>query len=108
MLLMGAKIQSIAANGTSGILVDIECSFSNSLPNIVIVGSANKAVDEAKERVRSAFAAANLQLPRKRITLNLAPADIPKTDSCLDLAIAASILSASGQINEPPADNYVF
>jgi magnesium chelatase family protein len=108
MLLMGAKIQSIAANGTSGILVDIECSFSNSLPNIVIVGSANKAVDEAKERVRSAFAAANLQLPRKRITLNLAPADIPKTDSCLDLAIAASILSASGQINVPPADNYVF
>lgn len=102
------KVQSIATTGTSGILVDIECSFSNSLPNIVIVGSASKAVDEAKERVRSAFAATNLQLPRKRITLNLAPADIPKSDSCLDLAIAISILSTSGQINIGMPNTYIF
>jgi magnesium chelatase family protein len=78
--------------------VDIECSLSNNLPNIVIVGFANKAVDEAKERIRGAFADSHLQLPRKRVTVNLAPADIPKADSGFDLAIAISILLASEQI----------
>lgn len=80
-------------------VIDIECHLSNSLPNIVIVGFANKSVDEAKERLRAAFANSALQLPRKRITINLAPADIPKDGSSFDLAIAASVLLASGQIN---------
>lgn len=95
---MSAKIRSIIGHGSRGLLVDIECSFSNSLPGIVIVGSAAKAVDEARERLRSAFAGNELSLPRKRITLNLAPADIPKTDSGLDLGMAAAILLGSGQI----------
>lgn len=95
---MSAKVQSIIGLGANGIVVDIECSFSNSLPGIVIVGSAAKAVDEAKERLRAAFAGNELSLPRKRITINLAPADIPKTDSGLDLGMAASILLASQQI----------
>jgi len=81
------------------LLIDIECHLSNSLPNIVIVGFANKSVDEAKERLRAAFSNSNLQLPRKRITINLAPADIPKDGSSFDLAIAASILLASKQID---------
>jgi magnesium chelatase family protein len=102
---MSMKVQSVVSAGTGGILVDIECSLSNNLPNIVIVGSASKAVDEAKERVRSAFKSSSLDIPRQRITLNLAPADIPKTDSALDLAMATSILLASKQIEvEQPAE----
>jgi len=72
--------------------------MSNSLPSIVIVGSASRAVDEAKERIRGAFTSAGLNLPRKRITVNLAPADVPKNDSSLDLAIAVAILHVSKQI----------
>ncbi|HEX7368520.1 MAG TPA: YifB family Mg chelatase-like AAA ATPase [Candidatus Saccharimonadales bacterium] len=95
---MSAKVQSIITVGNSGIIADIECHLSNSLPGIVIVGFANKAVDEAKERLRGAFASSNLQVPRKRITINLAPADIPKGGSSFDLAIAAAIMAADGQI----------
>ena len=95
---MSAKVQSVISVGSDGIIADIECHLSNSLPGIVIVGFANKAVDEAKERLRGAFASSNLQLPRKRITINLAPADVPKDGSGFDLAIAASILAAGGQI----------
>lgn len=93
-----ATIRSIAEYGTSGLLVDIECHLSNGLPNIIIVGFANKAVDEAKERVRSAFSSSKLNLPRKRITINLAPADLPKDSTSFDLAIATAVLEASQQI----------
>ena len=95
---MSERIRSIVDLGASGIVVEIECHISNNLPAIVIVGSASKAVDEAKERVRAAFATSHLELPRKRITINLAPADIPKTDSSFDLAIATAILASSKQI----------
>ncbi len=97
---MSATVHSIATSGNSGVIVDIECHLSNNLPNIVIVGFANRAVDEAKERVRGAFADSRIMLPRKRITVNLAPADIPKGDSGFDLAIAVSILLASEQVPE--------
>lgn len=95
---MSATVQSIISTGSSGIVVDIECHLSNNLPNIIIVGFANKAVDEAKERLRGAFADSHIELPRKRITVNLAPADIPKADSGFDLAIATAILLAGEQI----------
>jgi magnesium chelatase family protein len=96
---VSVKVQSIISKGSQGTLVDIECHLSNNLPTIIIVGSANKAVDEAKERIRGAFATSRIMLPRKRVTINLAPADIPKADSGFDLAIAVSILLADGQIN---------
>lgn len=67
---------------------------------MIIVGLGGKAVDEAKERIRSAFASCNIELPRKKITINLAPADVPKEGSSLDLAIAASILTVSGRTTE--------
>jgi magnesium chelatase family protein len=66
---------------------------------MVIVGLGNKAVDEAKERVRSAFSSSGLTMPAKRITINLAPADIPKESTSLDLAIAIAILQTSGQVS---------
>src|SRR5690348_1088317 len=95
---MSSRVQSLVNYGTSGLIVDIECHLSNNLPNIVLVGLATKAVDESKERIRGAFASSKLQIPRKRITINLAPADIPKDSSGFDLAIAAAILQTSGQL----------
>lgn len=80
--------------------ISVECDMSNSLPTIIIIGMGDKSIAEAKERVRSAITNSGLMMPRKRITINLAPADLPKDGSSLDLAIALSILQASGQI--PP------
>jgi magnesium chelatase family protein len=97
---MKQHIRTIFMAGTKGIIVEIECQLSNGLPSIVIVGLGNKAVDEAKERLRSAFASCNLTLPRKRITINLAPADIPKESTSFDAAIGAAILMA-GQSAHP-------
>jgi magnesium chelatase family protein len=96
-----SPIQTILSNGTSGVIVDIECQLSNGLPGITIVGLGNKAIDEARERVRSAFASSDIALPRKRITINLAPADIPKESASLDLAIALAILQSDSQLTRP-------
>ena len=74
--------------------------MSNSLPNIVIVGLGNKAIDESKERIRSAFASSNIPLPRKRITINLAPADIPKESASFDLPMVTSILQTAGLVRQ--------
>jgi len=97
----GRSVVSLVETGQHGLLVTIECSLSNNLPNIVIVGYANKAVDEAKERIRSAFSGSKLSLPRKRITINLAPADVPKESSGFDLGVATAILAATNQIRDP-------
>lgn len=99
---MGTHVTSILDIGFGGVVIDIECHMSNGLPNILIVGFANKAVDEAKERIRSAFASSNIVLPKKRITINLAPADLPKESTALDLAIACSILRSGEIIRQLP------
>lgn len=91
---------SLVESGQDGLLVTIECALSNSLPGIVIVGYANKAVDEARERIRSAFASSKLDMPRKRITINLAPADIPKQSTGFDLGVAAAIMQAAGHMGQ--------
>lgn len=95
-----AKVYSAANVGFDGRLLEIECDATNGLPGIVIVGLANKAIDEAKERIRSSIKNSNLVMPRKRITLNLAPADLPKDGSCYDLPMAVAILATSQQIKK--------
>ncbi|HSX16607.1 MAG TPA: YifB family Mg chelatase-like AAA ATPase [Patescibacteria group bacterium] len=95
---MRGSIHSILHVGSGGVIVDAECHLSNGLPSIVIVGLGNKAVDEARERVRSAFASSGIAMPRKRIIINLAPADIPKESTSLDLCIAMAILNADSQL----------
>lgn len=105
---MGFGVRSISSTGFGGTVVDIECHLSNNLPNIVIVGSANKAVSESRERIRGAFATSHIMLPRKRITVNLAPADIPKADSGFDLAIATAIMLADGQLPGEPRQDQAF
>ncbi len=101
---MLAKVNAPALAGLEGALVEVECDLSNSLPSLIIVGLADKAVDEAKERIRGAIKNSNLVLPPKRITLNLAPADLPKDGTSYDLAMAVAILAASEQIEETPTD----
>jgi magnesium chelatase family protein len=98
-------VATILESGMHGMQVDIECHISNGLPNIVVVGFGNKAIDEAKERMRSAFAEAKIEMPKKRITLNLAPADVPKDGTSFDLAMATSVLQASKQIKSEKLDN---
>jgi magnesium chelatase family protein len=98
-------IQTVLNIGSGGIVIDAECQLSNGLPGITIVGLGNKAIDESRERVRSAFASSQIAMPRKRITINLAPADVPKESTSMDLAIALAILQADGQIKQPPANN---
>lgn len=96
---MKNNIRSILTAGSDSWIIDIECVITQGLPAVIIVGLGNKAIDEAKERIRSAFHTCKLSFPKKRITINLAPADIPKNSSGFDLAIAASILAAQ----QPPS-----
>ena len=87
--------------GTAARPVDVECRLSGGLPQTVIVGLPGRTVAEAKDRLRSAFATCQLAWPKRHITLNLLPADLPKNDSGLDLALAAAVLIATGQL--PPS-----
>lgn len=78
--------------------VSVEVHLSNGLPSFAIVGLPETAVKESKDRVRSAIINSQFEFPCRRITVNLAPADVPKTGSGFDLPIAVGILAASGQI----------
>ncbi len=95
---MTTHVYSSANIGLTGRIVDIECDMTKGLPTTVIVGLANKSVDESKERVRSAITNSGFRMPRKRITLNLAPADLPKEGSGYDLGMAVAILISSEQL----------
>jgi magnesium chelatase family protein len=106
---MGKAVKSIVDHtGSSALLVDVECHITNGLPAIIIIGYASKAVDEAKERLRASFANCSIQFPKKRVTLNLAPADVPKDSTSLDLAMAVAVLAQSGQVQAEALDQYLF
>lgn len=102
---MTTHVYSSANIGLTGRVVDIECDMTKSLPAILIVGLANKSVDEAKERVRSAITNSGFKMPRKRMTLNLAPADLPKEGSGYDLGMAVAILASSEQLKARTKDS---
>ncbi|MEK7160209.1 MAG: YifB family Mg chelatase-like AAA ATPase [Patescibacteria group bacterium] len=104
---MLAKVYSAAIVGLEGVLVEVEIDIQNQgLPSFTIVGLPDKAVDEAKERVRSAIKNTGCDFPQKRITVNLAPADLPKEGASYDLPIAIGILIASGQVNIDVSDMF--
>ena len=98
LVMATARVISATAYGFEGRLIDIECDTSKGLPTLSIVGLGNKAIDEAKERVRSAIKNSHLDFPNQRVTINLAPADLPKDGSHFDLPIALAILIVSGQL----------
>lgn len=96
---MLAKIWSAAIVGLDAVPVEVEVDIaSQGLPSFTIVGLPDKAVEEARERVRSALKNSGADFPAKRITVNLAPADLPKEGPSYDLPIAVGILLASGQL----------
>jgi magnesium chelatase family protein len=94
-----ALVQSRALVGLQAMAVTVEVHLANGLPNFTLVGLADVEVKEARERVRSALQNCGLAFPHnKRITVNLAPADLPKDSGRFDLPIALGILAASGQV----------
>ncbi len=95
-----ATIYSRARVGVASPLVTVETHISNGLPSLNIVGLPEAAVREAKDRVRSAIINSHFEFPTRRVTINLAPADLPKEGGRYDLAIAISVLAASGQLGE--------
>ncbi len=105
---MLAKIFSGATLGLNARLIEVEVDIAEQgLPSFTIVGLPDKAVEESKERVRSAIKNSGADFPINRITVNLAPADIPKAGPAYDLPIALGILIASGQIS-PKVNNALF
>ncbi len=105
---MVARIITAAPIGFDGSIIEVEGDASNNLPSLQIVGLGNKAIDEAKERVRSAINNSFLDFPKKRITINLAPAELPKDGAHYDVPIALAILCVSGQIRQEELSNAVF
>ena len=95
---MIAKIQSFTLTGLTGVPVSVEVDVNNGLPGFEIVGLGDTAVKESKERVRSAIKNSGRVMPAKKITANLAPADVKKEGSAFDLPIAIGVLKSSGQL----------
>ena len=96
------KVQSAANSGLEALGIDIEVSVSNrGLPGFEIVGLPDKAVQESKERVRAAIGNSRIEFPQRKITVNLAPADIPKEGSLYDLPIAVGIMASVLQYEVP-------
>jgi len=91
---------TVAPIGFDGSIIEVESDATNGLPSLQIVGLGNKAIDEAKERVRSAITNSLLDYPKKRITINLAPAELPKDGAHYDVPIALAILCVSGQLQQ--------
>ena len=102
-------VQSRAVLGLEAPSVTVEVHLANGLPSFTLVGLAEQEVKEARERVRSALQNAGLEFPsNKRITVNLAPADLPKDSGRFDLPIALGILAASGQIEASKLADFEF
>ncbi|HEC00876.1 MAG TPA: ATP-binding protein [Sphingomonadales bacterium] len=104
---MVAHIGTVAFVGIEARLVDVQVQVASGLPSFTIVGLPDKAVAESRERVRAALGAIGLALPPKRITVNLAPADLPKEGSHYDLAIALGLLVAMEAVASDTVESYI-
>ena len=93
---MVTRVHTMAFRGMDALRIDVQVQITTGMPSFTLVGLADKAVSEARERVRGALTSIGLSLPPKRITVNLAPADLPKEGSHYDLPIALGILGALG------------
>ncbi len=104
---MWARVASCAVLGLEGAVVEVEADIAQGLPSFTVVGLPDKAVQESRERVRSAIKNSGFSFPLKRLTVNLAPADLPKQGPAYDLPMALGILEASGQA-APNAQDSLF
>ncbi len=91
---MVARTYTVAFEGVEARIVEVQCSVAAGMPAFAVVGLPDKAVSEARDRVRAALTALSIALPSKRITVNLSPADLPKEGSHFDLPIALALLAA--------------
>ncbi|MGE5241819.1 MAG: YifB family Mg chelatase-like AAA ATPase [Bacteroidota bacterium] len=103
-----AVVHTRAQIGMDAPPVTVEVHLANGLPSLSIVGLPETAVKESKDRVRAALQNARFEFPARRITINLAPADLPKEGGRFDLPIAIGILAASGQVSTHQLDRYEF
>lgn len=95
---MVSRSYTVAFEGVEARLVEVQCALTAGLPGFSIVGLPDKAVSEARERVRAALATMSVALPARRVTINLSPADLPKVGSHFDLPIALAVLAAIGTV----------
>jgi magnesium chelatase family protein len=104
---MTARAYTVAFEGVEARIVEVQCALSAGVPAFNLVGLPDKAVSEAKERVRAALQSMSIALPSKRITINLSPADLPKEGSHFDLPIALALLAALDIIPRDEVENVV-
>src|SRR3954470_15187096 len=105
---MVARVRTVAFHGVEVIEVETQVTIASGLPTFTVVGLPDKAVAESRERVRAALGALGLALPARRITVNLAPADVLKEGSHFDLPIAAGLLVAMGVLPSDALQRYVM
>ena len=99
---MLVKVKSITTRGIETLGVDVEVNVSSrGIPGLEIVGLPDKSIDESKDRVKTAFQNCGLDFPNKKITINLAPADVHKEGSCYDLPIAVGLICAVSGLKVP-------
>src|SRR4249919_2412760 len=103
-----AVVFSRGLAGVDAPLVTVEVHLAGGLPAFNLVGLPETEVREARDRVRAALQNAQFEFPARRVTVNLAPADLPKESGRFDLPIALGVLAATGQIPAPPLDQYEF
>ncbi len=104
---MVARVKTVAFQGIDVLEIDVQVQIAAGLPAFTIVGLPDKAVGESRERVRAALGAIGLALPPKRITVNLAPADVLKEGSHFDLPIALGLLAGMGVVADEDLRGYV-
>lgn len=104
---MTAHVATVAFLGLEARAVEVQVQLASGLPAFTVVGLADKAVAESRERVRGALGAIGLSLPPKRITVNLSPADLPKEGSHFDLPIALGVLGAMGVVDAETLAQYL-
>ena len=105
---MYARTFGATTQGVDGLIITVEVDSANGMPSFDVVGLANAAVREAKERVRTAIKNSGLRLRQEKITVNLAPADVKKESSGLDLPIAIGLLAAQGKFPAAVLNDYVL
>jgi magnesium chelatase family protein len=104
---MVTRVQTVAFQGIEAVPVDVQVQIAPGMVKFLLVGLPDKAVKESTERVHAALYASGLSLPPKRITVNLAPADLPKEGSHYDLPIALGLMAALGAIPSDALDGYM-
>lgn len=107
-LKMYSKVNTCVLQGLNARIINVESDLSSGLPQFNIVGLADTAIKESKERVRTAVKNSDIEFPIKRITINLAPANEKKEGSQMDLAIAVGILLANGDIDNQDTGDMVI